>query len=316
MNQLAISRRTLLAGMAATAGATLLGAGPSAAALPITFAAGVDPAYTPAFLASHRNLFAGSGLDFQVQTFSQGGDAVDAVATGMATFSGAGEQTTMIRMARAEMRALAIWASTGDYIKLTAREGITEPSQIRKIGVVAGSVSEYCTNLMLEQYNIAPASVEKIRSGPPELPALLARGDIDAYFIWEPWATAGVKVGGTILLKSRDIGYVSTLWLTTNRAWLEQNEEAAKTFISVMSKACDEAQSSPDGAAEAVNAAIKMDPAMSKPILKEMDFKVRDFTDDDFASFDRIAKFLQDQKATPSLLDYRPHMVRGFLNGA
>ncbi|MER2533854.1 MAG: ABC transporter substrate-binding protein [Rhizobiaceae bacterium] len=315
MTTLDMSRRSLLAGIAAATGTTLLGAGAAAAALPVIFAAGVDPAYTPAYLANYRNMYANSGLDFKLQTFSQGGDAVDAVATNMATFSGAGEQTTMIRMARAEMRALAIWATTGDFIKLTARQGITDPTQIRKVGVVAGSVSEYCTNLMLEHYNIAPATVEKVRSGPPELPALLARGDIDAYFVWEPWATAGTKVGGTILLKSRDIGYVSTLWLTTNRAWYDQNAEAAKTFVSVMAQACDMAQGSTDLAAEAVNSVIKMDPATSKPIIKEMDFKVRDFSDEDFASFDRIAKFLHDQKVTEKLLDYRPHMVRDFVKG-
>ncbi|MFX5812994.1 ABC transporter substrate-binding protein, partial [Acinetobacter baumannii] len=87
------------------------------------------------------------------------------------------------------LRPLAVTYQSKTYVKLVARKAITSADKIKKFGIVAGSVSEYVTGLTLKTLNIDAAKVEMVRSGPPELPALLARGDIDAYFVWEPWPT-------------------------------------------------------------------------------------------------------------------------------
>ncbi|MFX7732008.1 ABC transporter substrate-binding protein, partial [Acinetobacter baumannii] len=77
------------------------------------------------------------------------------------------------------------------------------------------------------------------RSGPPELPALLARGDIDAYFVWEPWPTLGVQQGGHILMTAGDVGYTSTLWLSANANWLAANKEVAGNILKALAEASE-----------------------------------------------------------------------------
>jgi ABC-type nitrate/sulfonate/bicarbonate transport system substrate-binding protein len=67
------------------------------------------------------------------------------------------------------------------------KPSITDPKQIKSIGFVPGSVSEYATERMFAKFGIDPKSVNLVRIGPPEAPALLARGDLDGYFMWEPW---------------------------------------------------------------------------------------------------------------------------------
>ena len=111
---------------------------------------------------------------------------------------GAAEPTTLIRAARADIKVLGIYGQSASYIKMVVKAGITDAKQLKKLGIVPGSVSEFSTEQMLVKYGIDPKSVEMVKAGPPEFPALLARGDVDGYFLWEPWPTNGIKQGGKI----------------------------------------------------------------------------------------------------------------------
>src|SRR5260221_13237292 len=93
-------------------------------------------------------------------------------------------------------------------------KGLESPEKIKKFGIVPGSISEYSTLPALKKIGLDVSTVQMVRSGPPELPALIARGDIDAFFAWEPWPTNGVKQGGRVVMTSKDVGYVDTMWIT------------------------------------------------------------------------------------------------------
>src|SRR5260221_8430 len=83
-----------------------------------------------------------------------------------------------IRAARTDIKVLGIYGQSGSYIKFVAKPEITDPKQARKLGVVPGSVSEFATEQMLAKLGVDRKSVELVKAGPPEFPALLARGDV------------------------------------------------------------------------------------------------------------------------------------------
>jgi NitT/TauT family transport system substrate-binding protein len=290
----------------------LLRAGRASAAAPLLYGIGIDPAYTPMFLAGHSQMFKAHDVDVQLQQYTQGGDAMDSLVASQVTFSGAADSTVMIRMARAELRALAIYETSGKYIKLIARKGITEPGQIKKFGIVPGTVSELSAGLMLDKFNIPAASVTMVRSGPPEMPALMARGDIDATFLWEPWPSIGLKNGGTILMTSGDVGYAYTMWITTTAAWLEKNEATAHKVVDTVAEACTRVAADPQAGAAAVQAEAKLPASQTLGFLGEVDCKVRAFGPEDMASYERIAKFLFDHKITPNPVDFRAGLMTGY----
>ncbi len=130
-----------------------------------------------------------------------------------------------------------IYEESGTYIKLAVRPAVSSPKEIKKFGIVKGTSSEYSANLTLKKFGLDPASVTLVPSAPPELPALLARGDIDAYFVWEPWPTIATKQGGKILATSGDVGYAYKMLLSANGSWLQKNEAQAKAFIAVLADA-------------------------------------------------------------------------------
>ena len=195
---------------------------------PIKIAIGVDAAFVPLYLSKQNKLFEKHGVNVELVQFTQGGDALDAVAAGQMPLGGAAEPTTLIRAARVDMKVLAIYGQSGTYIKFVGKPGLTDPKQAKKLGIVPGSVSEFSTEQMLVKLGIDPKSVELVKAGPPEFPALLARGDVDGYFLWEPWPTNGIKQGGKILLTSGDVGYSYNMWLSANGAWLATHQADAR----------------------------------------------------------------------------------------
>jgi NitT/TauT family transport system substrate-binding protein len=279
---------------------------------PIKIAVGVDSAYVSLYLSKQDKLFEKHGVNVELIQFAQGGDALDAVAAGQAPMGGAAEPTTLIRAARTDIKVIGIYGQSGSYIKFVAKAGISDPTQLKKVGVVPGSVSEFSTDLMLAKFNIDPKSVELVKAGPPEFPALLARGDVDGYFLWEPWPTNGVKQGGKILLSSGEVGYTYNMWLSANGAWLAGHQTEAKSILGALAEACEIVRADPSKGAAAVQAEAKIPAATALEALKEVQCVVRDFTDADMATYEKIAAFLAKRKITLEKIDLGKVIQRGF----
>jgi NitT/TauT family transport system substrate-binding protein len=279
---------------------------------PIKFSVGIDAAYSQVFLAQHDKLFDKAGVNVDVRQYTQGGDGLDALVAGQVDVSGSAEPTVMIRSLRAELRVLAVMGQSGKYIKLTARPQITEIKQIKKYGIVPGSVSDFSTARLLAKYGIAPSSVEMVKSGPPEFPALLSRGDVDAYFLWEPWPTKGVELGGKVLLTSGEVGYAYNMWVVTTAAWLDRHKAEARAMIGALAESCKTITADPKRAAVADQAVAKIPQQLTLDLLKEVDCQVRDFTPADLITYKEIAHFLVERKVTPTLPDVDKLIQVGF----
>jgi len=279
---------------------------------PIKIAIGVDAAFVPLYLSKQNKLFEKHGVNVELVQFTQGGDALDAVAAGQMPLGGAAEPTTLIRAARTDIKVLAIYGQSGTYIKFVGKPGLTDAKQAKKLGIVPGSVSEFSTEQMLNKLGIDPKSVELVKAGPPEFPALLARGDVDGYFLWEPWPTNGVKQGGKVLLTSGDVGYVYNMWLSASGPWLASHQDDAKKIVAALAEACEIVRADPEKGAVAVNAEAKIPVATARETLKEVQCTVRDFTPADMATYDKIADFLAAKKITPTKVDVNKVIQKGF----
>jgi NitT/TauT family transport system substrate-binding protein len=279
---------------------------------PIKIAVGVDAAFVPLYFSKQNKLFEKHGVNVELIQFTQGGDALDAVAAGQMPMGGAAEPTTLIRASRADIKVLGVYGQSASYIKFVAKAGITDPKQAKKLGIVPGSVSEFSTEQMLVKYGIDPKSVELVKAGPPEFPALLARGDVDGYFLWEPWPTNGVKQGGKVLLTSGDVGYTYNMWLSASGTWLASHRTEAKAVFAALAEACEIVRADPAKGAAAIQAEAKIPAATALETLKEIECAVRDFTPADLATYDKIADFLAGKKITPGKVDLSKIIEQGF----
>jgi NitT/TauT family transport system substrate-binding protein len=284
----------------------------TAGAETISIGVGIDPGYTAFYTAKQEKLFEKFGLDVRFVQFAQGGETMDALVAKQVVVSAAAEPTTMIRMGRSDVVALGTVAESGRYLKLVARAGITDPSGIKTFGVVPGGAMEYLTGITMKKYGMDPASVKQVRAGPPEMPALLARGDIDAFWLFEPFPSMVASQGGKLLATSGDVGYVYDFWVSSTESWVSAHQDEAGKILRALAAACDIINADPQRGADATQAEVRIPAAQTLAFLKQVDCKMRDFQPDDFKSYDAIAAFLSAAKITPTLVDYRKAIKNGF----
>jgi NitT/TauT family transport system substrate-binding protein len=304
--------RLLASSLTGAAIAACLASLSAAGAETISIAVGIDPSYVAFYTARQEKLFEKAGLDVKLVQFAQGGEALDALVAQQVVVSAAAEPTTMIRMGRSDVVVLGTVVESGRYLKLAARAGIADPSGIKSFGVVPGGAMEYLTGITMKKYGLDPASVKQVRAGPPEMPALLARGDIDAFWLFEPFPTMVANQGGKLLATSGDVGYVYDFWVSTTESWVSGHQDEAGKILKALAAACDIINADPQRGADATQAEVRIPAAQTMAFLKQVDCKMRDFQPDDFKSYDAIAAFLSAARITPTLVDYRKAIKSGF----
>ena len=88
---------------------------------------------------------------------------------------------------------------------------------------------------------------------PPELIPSLDRGEIQAYFVWEPWASRAVEMSGKskvhIMANSGDVGYLLNFVVVANKKFVDAKPEATVRVLAALRDAINFQNSNP---AEAV----------------------------------------------------------------
>ncbi|MBY6345859.1 ABC transporter substrate-binding protein [Providencia rettgeri] len=298
--------------MAAGALSALCLSGAMAQAQTVPIAVGIDPTFVSFFVAKDQDLFQKHGVDVKLVTFGPGGAMVDGMMAGQAVMTASTETTHLIRMPHADIRPVGIVGESGDNLKLVSRAEITDPAQIKTYGVVPGGVFEYLTSLSTEKFNGTDAKLAQVKSGPPELPALLLRGDVDAFWLFEPFPTMVKRQGGNILASSKDVGYTYATWVSAMGPWLESNPEQAKKVLDALAEACEITTADPALAAAAVEKQVRIPKQQTLEFLRETQCQMRGFTEEDLNGYDRIADFLQDRKITTQRVSFRDKVAMGF----
>jgi|UPI0006851EAB NitT/TauT family transport system substrate-binding protein len=306
---------TLLQGLKRQLALTAVGAVTVAApvlAEPIKVGVGVDPGYVSFFVANQEKLFEKNGVEVKFTTFASGPEALDAIIAGTVDVAAAAEVSTIIRMGRGDISAVGVVNQSGQFLKMAGKGDINDPTAIKSLGVVPGGAMEYLANLTIKKYGLDTSKLKIVKAGPPEMSALLLRGDIDAFWLFEPFPSVAVKQGGKILARSGDVGYVYNFWVSANGEWINANQPKLKAITTALAEACEIARNDPQRAAESVRKQAKIPLEQTLEFLKQIECKMRDFTDADFQSYDSVANFLVDAKITPALVDYKPKVIRGF----
>ncbi len=269
----------------------------------ITLGTGSDPNFATIFHADAAGIFARHGLDVDVQVMAQSADAADAVVAGVNQLAGGSESTMLTRAATGGLKVIGIFSQSSSTIKMVVRNGVDGLADIRKIGYVPGSASELTAYKALQQAGIDPASVQWMPAAPPEIPALLARGDVDGYFLWEPWPSRGVELGGRSLMTSGEAGYTAVMTVAAAPSWLAENGPKAAALMAALKDSCDEIGADPAKAAAVTAKTIRIDQAQAAKLLEDITCDVRSITPEDRAAFAEVADFLLSRKVLKGPVD-------------
>lgn len=216
---------------------------------------------TDAIWAAEANgLFKAEGLDVQTRVFPSGTTALQTFKTGIGDIITTGD-----------LPALQYWQNGGSYRVIAAVErdtnGYAAASKIEikspkdLIGKVlatrVGSTGSYFVSEYLAKNGIDEKSVTVKNLDPPLMPPALCRGDIDAFFVWEPSPAKAVQIcGDKAKYLTTAEGYIVGYNVVGARAeWLATPEGAdiAKRFLRAARKGAEMAAADPKAIAAYLN---------------------------------------------------------------
>ncbi len=116
-----------------------------------------------------------------------------------------------------------------------------------------------------------PKSATLLHIAPPEWLPALARGDIDAFFGWEPWLTKlpAVVPNGTVLARSGDNNvYTMEFGLVMDSAFVAQKPEMAEKALAAVKDAVEFIRMNPTETAQIVAKAYRISPQDAEGYLK------------------------------------------------
>lgn len=274
----------------------------------VRLATGVDPSFTPVYVAAEKGLFDKHGVTVEYIKTEGGPTMTQAVIAGEAQMATQSDATTITLMAaNANLRALSVFEQSSTYIKVVYGKDVKTP---KKVGVVPGLMA-LATDKYLDSKGIE--GVEKVNATPPDIPTLLERGDIDAAVIYEPWASrAAEQAGGSIVGDIGDFGLSYAQWLVTDEKWLSQNQEAAAGVVAAIEEAGQYVTEHPEEAAQITEKAIKIPQDQALDIMKEIEFVTRDFTDADLKQARDAATYFVTAGAIKSKPDVDKQVLKGW----
>ncbi len=236
-------------------------------------------------LADALGYYKEEGLDATVKWIVSGTDMPSLAASGQVNFYGEGNFTNAIlRDKGVDMRYVVRTADisgTQSFV-LGPNAKVSSPKDLegKKVGMAAGAGVSVAIANMAKQYAIDYSKIQFVNLQPPDQAPALARGDIDAMAVWEPWSLAGRKLGGKVYFTGNR-SYVEGAekqvpWLYLDSGinvkgdFMDKNPNTVKAVMRAILRATDYINSNPiEKSAAALSPALEVPADDLATIMKE-----------------------------------------------
>ncbi|MBI5240624.1 MAG: ABC transporter substrate-binding protein [Elusimicrobia bacterium] len=274
-----IRPRRLAAGLAAAA---LLAAacGPSGdRPRKLVYALPVSVPASLAYIAMDKGFFRDEGLDVETKMFSSGREALQTLLAGQAQIQSVSE-TPVVHAILQGNRVVTIAAiSEHAEAKLLARtdRGISRPGDLRgkRVATLPGTNADYFMHRLLAEHGLAPGDLRITNMSPPDMVVALAKGDIDAYFAWEPHIHYGRKAlpGRTMVFFPGKL-YRGHATVNMDPDFAARNPGTVRAVLRALLKAEEFARRQPQESIALVSRRLDMDPQVLQELWAEEDLRV------------------------------------------
>lgn len=272
------SRRNLLKGLGS--GALILAAGRASAQSKLRkmdVFIGTTPHFGNVIIGAEKGFYEKEGLPVTITNFASGSVAADAFRAGRGSIVVTGDLPAM-RLWQQGNIGVAPQANYDQLSIIVAKNTIKGPQDMKgkKIGVLMGSTSEFFAKLYLAKGNLKPTDADLINLRPAEMVTGLARGDLDAFVIWQPfgWRALAAVKDAHILTTAQ--GYFHE-WeaVTTNKEYAATHEAEIVAFLKGMDAAGKWITKNLDEAAKIIAAQIRLDDVkLARDMIERIDWNI------------------------------------------
>jgi NitT/TauT family transport system substrate-binding protein len=236
-------------------------------------------------LAKELGYYNDVGLDATIKWIVSGTDMPSLVASGQINFAGESVSTAAIlRDKGIDVRFVMPTANIAgtQCVVLGPNTKIKSPKDLegKKIGMAAGSGVAIAIGNMAKQYSVDYTKLIFVNLQPPDQAPALARGDIDAMAVWQPWVLAGLSLGGKLYF-SGNKSYVEATekpvnWmyldsgLNVPAGYLAKNPNTVKAVMRALLRATDYIDKNPiEKSAKLLSAPLNIPESDLVPIMKQ-----------------------------------------------
>lgn len=206
----------------------------------------------PLWMALEQGYYEEAGLEVDMRSFPSGTTALETFRTGLGDIVLAGDWPAVNHWFNVEgdFRVIApLQRDTEGYV-IMAQTSIQEPGDLRgkRIATRVGSTGSWFVSEYLTQNGISEDEVEVINLDTNQMPTALDRGEIDAFFIWEPFGIQAQEISGDRVHKLDDAtGYVQGYSLIGARPdFLEEQREAVIAFVTATDRGAEFVRNNPE----------------------------------------------------------------------
>lgn len=238
---------------------------------------GTTPHFGSVIVADRKGFWQKEGLPTDLTIFASGSIAAEAFRAGKGHVVVTGDQPA-IRLWKDGFVGISPQANYNELSIIVARAGIKSAADMkgRKVGVLVGSTSEFFTKLFLAKGGLTMNDVQVINLRPAEMVTGLARGDIDAFTIWQPfgWRALAAVKDAQIIATAR--GYFHE-WqgVTTSREYAKTREAELIAFVRGLDAAGRWIPQNLDEASTIVATAIRLEDAkLARQMLEKIDWSL------------------------------------------
>jgi len=251
---------------------------PTAQPIKMVIARTSGPASALLFIADDQGYLKANGLDVEIRNYPSTADATNALVAGEIVGAQPSAQIVNSLLGRGtDIKIAAVVSRNPRDMKVVGRSDMSGPADLKgkKVAVVAGSASEFLMTSYLQSGKLAATDVEFVKADPPEIVALMDRGDAQAFALWEPFPANALKImgdKGKILAYSEDLGYKGSLFQVLSGKFLAANPDAEARLMKSYADAEAFLKANSDKALQIIAKASNLDVNVAKPLVDNGDY--------------------------------------------
>lgn len=194
------------------------------------------PLNEPIWVAAAEGLFRKEGLDVTIRDFGSGATVLETFRTGEGDITTVGDLTSIIYWAQSNKNLRVFAAMLRDNNEAAvARTEIKTPQDLKgkTIGTRVGTTGSYFIDMYLKKNGLKPTDVTIKNLDPDALIAALDRGDIAAFFLFQPFPHRALEVSGSrVRVLTNSAGYHNNYGVLAARPkWIEDNRDTLLRFV-------------------------------------------------------------------------------------
>lgn len=206
---------------------------------PIKLALSKTPLSLPVYIASHEGFFNDEGIQVDVEEVIGGKRSMQMLLDGKADLSTSSEAVVMFTSYKSEdIAVVGSFVTTMHDVKVVTRDGLTEVSQLteKRIATLPGSASHYYLDTLALLNGVDPQSFKLTNMQPEKMPEALARNEVDAVAIWQPYAYwSERKVKDSHVLDDKGF-YTLSFTLISSRKLINENSKSLEKILKAIEK--------------------------------------------------------------------------------